>query len=41
MQFLGDGRANLGYRDIEIVIAAANERCDGSDAGASLDAALD
>ncbi len=44
VQFLGDGRANLGYRDIEIVIPAVNERCDGvagSDGGASLDAALD
>ena len=41
MQFLGDGRANLGFRDIEIVIPAIDQRCDGADAGAAMDAATD
>ncbi len=41
VQFLGDGRANLGFRDIEIVIPAIDQRCDGADAGAAMDAATD
>ncbi len=48
VQFLGDGRANLGWRDIEIVIPALDRTCNG-DAGApdvtavdaGIDAALD
>ncbi len=34
VQFLGGGRANLGFRDVEIVIPAEGERCDSAtDAG--------
>lgn len=40
VQFLGDGRPNLGYRDVDIVIPPANVPCD-ADAGATLDAAVD
>ncbi len=41
VQFLGDGRANLGYRDVELVIPAIDEFCDQGDGGAALDASLD
>jgi hypothetical protein len=40
VQFLGDGRANLGSRDIEIVIPPLDRTCD-DDAGASDAGALD
>jgi hypothetical protein len=38
VQFLGDGRASLGWRDIEIVIPAVDRTCAGGDAGVPLDA---
>lgn len=38
VQFLGDGRANLGWRDIEIVIPAVDRTCTGADAGVPTDA---
>lgn len=41
VQFLGDGRANLGYRDITIVIPAADRHCEAGDGGAGFDASID
>lgn len=41
VQFFGDGRANLGFRDIDIVIPPIDRTCEGADAGATFDASID
>jgi hypothetical protein len=41
VQFLADNRANLGFRDIEVLIPPEDGTCDSEgDAGTTLDAGM-